>query len=85
MPRGVPHTFRVVGDREGRILLVHDNPRFRDLVRALGEPAGERVVPVPPQFPSMEELVRVATAHDLTPMGPPMSTEDADRVLSGAR
>jgi hypothetical protein len=29
MPRGVPHTFRVVGDREARILLIHDNASFR--------------------------------------------------------
>ena len=36
MPRGVPHTFRVVGDREARILLVHDNASFRDLIRDLG-------------------------------------------------
>ena len=35
MPRGVPHTFRVVGDREARILLVHDNASFRDLIREL--------------------------------------------------
>ena len=39
MPRGVPHTFRVVGDREARILLVHDNASFRDLIRDLGVPA----------------------------------------------
>ena len=38
MPRGVPHTFRVVGDREARILLVHDNASFRDLIRDLGIP-----------------------------------------------
>jgi hypothetical protein len=35
----VPHTFRVVGDRPARILLVHDNASFRDLVRELGIPA----------------------------------------------
>jgi mannose-6-phosphate isomerase-like protein (cupin superfamily) len=45
MPRGVPHTFRVVGDREARILLVHDNATFRDLIRDLGVPAAARVVP----------------------------------------
>lgn len=84
MPRGVPHTFRVVGDREGHILLVHDNARFRDLVRALGVPAPERVVPERPAFPEFDELVRVASAHDLTPVGPPMSGEDAELVLASA-
>ena len=39
MPRGVPHTFHVVGDRPARILLVHDNASFRDLIRDLGVPA----------------------------------------------
>ncbi len=39
MPRGVPHTFRVVGELEARILLVHDNASFRDLIRDLGTPA----------------------------------------------
>ena len=36
MPRGVPHTFRVVGDQPARILTVHDNATFRDFVRELG-------------------------------------------------
>lgn len=85
MPRGVPHTFRVVGDRDARILLVHDNASFRDLIRALGVPAGAHVVPPQPVFPSMEELARVAGAHDLTPVGPPMSDEDAGVVLATAR
>ncbi|MGH9092294.1 MAG: cupin domain-containing protein [Acidimicrobiales bacterium] len=80
MPRGVPHAFRVIGEREARILLVHDNASFRDLVRELGSPATARVVPTRPQFPSMDELARIATSHDLKPIGPPMSVEDSDRV-----
>src|SRR5579859_519793 len=55
MPRGVPHTFRVVGDRQARILLVHDNASFRDLIRDLGTPASARVVPSQPTFPPMDE------------------------------
>jgi len=85
MPRGVPHTFRVVGDREARILLVHDNASFRDLIRDLGVPAGAHIVPAQPVFPSMEELARVAGAHDLRPVGAPMSVEDAGAVLATAR
>jgi mannose-6-phosphate isomerase-like protein (cupin superfamily) len=85
MPRGVPHTFRVVGDREARVLLVHDNASFRDLVRALGVPAGTRVVPDDPVFPTMEELARVAAANDLRPIGPPMSAEDAAAASGTAR
>jgi len=85
MPRGVPHTFRVVGGRDARILLVHDNASFRDLIRELGIPAGAHVVPAQPVFPSMEELARVAGAHDLRPVGPPMSIEDAGAVLTRTR
>jgi mannose-6-phosphate isomerase-like protein (cupin superfamily) len=82
MPRGVPHTFRVVGDHEARILLVHDNATFRDLIRDLGTPAGARTLPPEPVFPSPDELARVAATHDLTPLGPPMTTEDAESLLA---
>jgi mannose-6-phosphate isomerase-like protein (cupin superfamily) len=84
MPRGVPHTFRVVGDREARILLVHDNASFRDFVRAISTPAGAPSTPSHPTFPPMDELVRIAAAHDLRPIGPPMSAEDSDSVLAAA-
>ncbi len=84
MPRGVPHTFRVVGDREARILLVHDNASFRDLIRDLGVPAEARVVPPQPVFPPTDELARVAAAHDLTPIGPPMTDDDTNAILAGA-
>lgn len=83
MPRGVPHTFRVVGDREARILLVHDNATFRDLIRDLGVPAAARVVPPRPVFPAMDELARVAATHDLTPIGPPMNDDDTNAILTG--
>jgi len=84
MPRGVPHTVRVVGEREARILLVHDNASFRDLIRALSTPATARVVPSQPMFPPMDELARIAASHDLRPIGPPMSAEDSDAVLANA-
>ena len=82
MPRGVPHTFRVVGDHAARILLVHDNATFRDLIRDLGTPAGAHSLPPQPVFPPPDELARVAASHDLTPIGPPMSLEDAESVLA---
>jgi mannose-6-phosphate isomerase-like protein (cupin superfamily) len=84
MPRGVPHTFCVIGDREARILLVHDNASFRDLIRELGVPAAAHVVPAQPVFPSTDELARVASSHDLTVIGPPMSVEDADAIFAAA-
>jgi mannose-6-phosphate isomerase-like protein (cupin superfamily) len=80
MPRGVPHTFLVVGDCEARILLVHDNASFRDFIRDVSSPAGARKVPTDPQFPPVDELTRIAASHDLRPIGPPMSPEESDRV-----
>ncbi|HMC40686.1 MAG TPA: cupin domain-containing protein [Acidimicrobiales bacterium] len=82
MPRGVPHTFVVVGERQARILLVHDNTSFRDFIRDIGVPASARVVPTDPTFPPMDEMMRIASSHDLTPIGPPMSAEDAESVLT---
>jgi hypothetical protein len=81
MPRGVPHTFRVIGDHEARILMVHDNASFRDLIRDLGTPAITPTLPEEPVFPPKPELARIAGAHDLTPTGPPMSQEDADSIV----
>jgi mannose-6-phosphate isomerase-like protein (cupin superfamily) len=84
MPRGLPHTFRVLGECEARILLVHDNASFRDLIRDLGVPATARVVPSNPTFPPPDELARIAASRDLRPVGPPMSAEESDAVLAGA-
>jgi quercetin dioxygenase-like cupin family protein len=52
MPRGVPHAFRVVGHQPARILLVHDNDSFLQLIRDLGQPAGARQLPLPPAVPA---------------------------------
>ena len=72
MPRGVPHTFLVTGDRDARVLMVHDNDSFRGFVRDVGVPAGAHVPPPAPQFPPMDELVRIAASHDMTIVGPPL-------------
>jgi len=85
MPRGVPHTFRVIGDQPARILVVHDHAAFRDFVRELGAPAAELVPPPTPSFPSMEELARAAGAHDLRPIGPPMTPDDGSAITARLR
>ncbi len=82
MPRGVPHTFRAIGNRDVRLLLVHDNATFRDLIRDVGVPAEARVLPAAPVFPPMDELARILAAHDLRPVGPPMSDHDAAAALA---
>ena len=65
------------GLKPSRILLVHDNASFRDLIRDLGTPATARTVPTRPAVPPPDELARVAARHDLRPVGPPMSADDA--------
>jgi mannose-6-phosphate isomerase-like protein (cupin superfamily) len=84
MPRGVPHSFRVVGDRPARILTIHDNATFRDFVTELGVPAPEHVVPHQPSFPPLDELARVASRHDIRPIGPPMTVDEASRIVASA-
>jgi mannose-6-phosphate isomerase-like protein (cupin superfamily) len=81
MPRGVPHTFRVVGDRPARILTVHDDGSFRDFVRHLGSPAHARTVPDRPQMPAMDELSNAGARHDLAAIGPPMTAAEADEIV----
>jgi mannose-6-phosphate isomerase-like protein (cupin superfamily) len=84
LPRGVAHTFRVVGNRPARILLVHDNGSFRDFVRDLASPALEQTMPPTPEFPSFDVLGRVAAAHDLRPVGPPMTSEQAAAIVDAS-
>jgi mannose-6-phosphate isomerase-like protein (cupin superfamily) len=84
MPRGVPHRFRVMGDREARILLVHDNATFRDFVRALARPAESLVVPPDPQIPPIPELMKIGGEHGLTLLGAPMTPDEAEAILSQA-
>jgi mannose-6-phosphate isomerase-like protein (cupin superfamily) len=85
MPRGVPHTFRVVGERPARILMVHDNATFRDFVRELGVPTAQHVPPPVPSFPPIDELIRVAGNHDLRPIGPPLTPEQAAAIVARTR
>jgi mannose-6-phosphate isomerase-like protein (cupin superfamily) len=82
MPRGVPHSFRVVGDRPARILAVHDNATFRDFVDELGEHTDLRVPPPNPSFPALEALRDAAHAHDLAPVGPPMTEDEAQEIVA---
>jgi hypothetical protein len=65
-------------------LTVHDNATFRDFVRELGSPASDRVVPTHPSFPTMDQLGQVAAQHDLKPVGPPMSADQAATILTAA-
>jgi quercetin dioxygenase-like cupin family protein len=73
LPRGVPHTYLVLGDEPARILVVHDNDHFRAFIRDLSVPAAARVLPPNPKIPSPEALAQAGAAHALTPIGPPLT------------
>jgi len=40
------------------------------------------VLPAKPSFPAMEELVRAARAHEIRPVGPPMTEEQAHALIA---
>jgi uncharacterized protein (TIGR03086 family) len=76
VPSGTPHTFRVVGG-PARILLVHDDSSFRDLVHDLGEPATQRVLPPSTGGPGLERLSRALVEHDSHVVGASMTEAEA--------
>lgn len=66
LPRGIPHTFKNVGSRPGRLLVVATPPGFEAFVRAGGTPVTDRREPVDsynaPAPPSEEEVARMMAA-----------------------
>jgi quercetin dioxygenase-like cupin family protein len=75
--RGVPHRFRVVGDRPARMLGVHQRRSFLRLIYALGEPAQELSLPPPGRGPDGEEVLRTFRAHDVIVLGPSIEEDEA--------
>jgi len=82
VPRGTPHTFRVV-DGSARMLLVHDDASYRDLVHDVGVPAGRPTLPEPSGGPGLERLAQALVDHDSRVVGPSMSEDEARSVLLG--
>jgi quercetin dioxygenase-like cupin family protein len=82
LPRGVPHAFRVVGHQAARILLVHNNDSFLELIRDLGQPADARQLPSPTGGPGLEELSRALARHDVTVAGSSLSEEEAQAFMA---
>jgi quercetin dioxygenase-like cupin family protein len=80
-PRGVPHTFRVVGG-PARVLLVHANDSFLSAFRELGRPAEGAGLPAPSDGPSPETLSRVMAAHGIATIGPSMEDEEARTLMA---
>lgn len=64
-PRGIPHGFRVVGDRPARILLMTSGSDFADFIAKASVAAD-----APPSPPDMAALLAIAEQHNLGILGP---------------
>lgn len=81
-PAGVPHTFRVIGG-PARMLQIHRDDSFLELVRAIGEPAAERRLPRASGGPGIQRLDAMLAGHGIVNVGPSMSEEEAQAFLAG--
>jgi quercetin dioxygenase-like cupin family protein len=73
-PRGVPHGFRVEGDRPARVLLI-SGPNFGDFVTDVSVTATAEVLPQP-QEPNVPALIAAAARHNIDILGP-LQAKDA--------
>ncbi|HEY6279235.1 MAG TPA: cupin domain-containing protein [Streptosporangiaceae bacterium] len=82
LPRGVPHSFRVVGSEPARMLGVHADAGFVEFIHDLGEPAAALELPPPGDGPSLEDLSRSMAEHDVIVVGPSMTEDEARAFLA---
>jgi len=77
LPAGVEHTFRVTSAEPATMLLVHARDDFWAFIEAVGAPAPERRIP-PPGAADLDRdaLTRIAAAHDVRIVGPPLEAAD---------
>ncbi len=69
-PRGVPHTFRVLGGQPARMLLIHRDDSFLRLIRFLGVPARSHTVPSGMAPVHLETLERALREVGVSVVGP---------------
>jgi len=79
-PAGVPHTFRVMGSRAARMLVVHADDSFLRLIQSLGIPARSRALPSDMPQVSPEELQRALRDAGVSVVGPAMTAEEAEAI-----
>lgn len=76
LPRGVPHRFRITGDKPARLLAFVVPGQLLDLYTQVGGPAGHREVPPPPGSANIAaEIARwgeIGPRFGLTVLGPPL-------------
>jgi quercetin dioxygenase-like cupin family protein len=79
-PRGVPHTFRVLGSRPARMLLIHGDDSFLRLIRSLGVPARSHTVPSGMAPVHLETLERALREVGVSVVGPSMTAAEAASI-----
>ncbi len=85
LPKGVPHTFRVVGSEPARMLQVHEDDSFLRFIQAVGIPAPAPGLPATTQLSiAFEEMPRIAADTGQPVIGPPMSEREASQIASAA-
>lgn len=67
-PRGIPHGFRVEGDKPARLVLI-SGPGFGEFVKDVSVAAAEPVLPTP-QEPDVPALIAAAARRNIDILGP---------------
>jgi quercetin dioxygenase-like cupin family protein len=71
-PRGIPHTFKNVGNTTGKMVVIATPAGFEEFVAEVGAPASDATAPPPPPGPAdIERLAGVARKYGMQLMGPP--------------
>lgn len=73
-PRGIPHGFRIEGDKPARLVLI-SGPGFADFVQDVSVPAAAPVLPAPQQ-PDVPALIAAAARRNIDILGP-LQAKDA--------
>lgn len=72
LPKGIPHRFRIRGERPARILAIVNPGGLFDLYRTVGIAAEERTIPSSPDPAEFGRWASAATGFGLQLLGPPL-------------
>jgi quercetin dioxygenase-like cupin family protein/catechol 2,3-dioxygenase-like lactoylglutathione lyase family enzyme len=87
VPRGVEHTFRVTSRGPARLLLIHGDDSFLQLIEDVGTPTSELRLPPPDAHTALDadSLERAIADHDAAAVGPPLEAADVAAYTASAR
>jgi mannose-6-phosphate isomerase-like protein (cupin superfamily)/catechol 2,3-dioxygenase-like lactoylglutathione lyase family enzyme len=84
VPVGVEHTFRVTSRGPARMLLVHGDDSFLQLIEAAGTPTRELRLPPEGEFDvDLDTLVRLNEEHDSHIVGGSLDEDEARSFVTG--